>query len=274
VLRWGEHRGGMFVTVEGADRDGRETESSWHMIAEGDDGPLIPSMGAEAIIRHRLDGRRAPPGARAAVRELELADYEALFARRQIFSGVREQMAAAAPVYRRLLGDAFAALPAPIQAMHALTGTLAAEGRACVERGTGILARAIGAIFGFPPAARDIPVRVDFSLRKGREVWRRNFDGKSFTSTQEAGRGRFDRLLCERFGPFAFGLALVREGGRLDLLARAWSAFGIPLPRALVPHVSAYEIVEDGRFQFYVEIKLPLVGLVVRYRGWLVPCTP
>jgi hypothetical protein len=37
-----------------------------------------------------------------------------------------------------------------------------------------------------------------------------------------------------------------------------------------VPHVTAYESVEEGRFRFHVEIKLPLVGLVVRYRGWLV----
>jgi hypothetical protein len=270
VLRWGEHRGGMFVAVEGADHDGRKVEVSWHMIAEGDDGPLIPSMALEAIIRRRLDGRRGAPGARAALRELELADYEALFARRKIVCGVREQTGADAPLYRRLLGDAYAALPAPIQAMHALTGTLTAEGRATVERGSGVLARAIGALFGFPPAARDIPVKVDFALRDGREVWRRDFAGRTFTSTQEEGRGRFDRLLCERFGPFAFGIALVREADRLDLLARGWSVFGIPLPRALVPHVTAYESVEEGRFRFHVEIKLPLVGLVVRYRGWLV----
>ncbi len=271
MLRWGEHRGGMFVAVEGADRDGRKVESSWHMIAEGDDGPLIPSMAAEAIIRGRLDGRRSAPGARAALRELELSDYEALFARRKIFCGVREQMSAQTPLYRRLLGDAYTSMPAPIQAMHDLTGPLTAEGRATVERGSGILARAIGAIFGFPTAARDIPVKVDFALRDGREVWRRDFAGRGFTSTQEEGRGRFDRLLCERFGPFAFGIALVREADRLNLLARGWSFFGIPLPRALVPHVTAYESVEDDRFRFYVEIKLPLVGLVVRYRGWLVP---
>jgi hypothetical protein len=271
VLRWGEHRGGMFVAVAGADRDGRAMEASWHMIAEGDDGPFIPSMAAEAIICQRLDGRRGAPGARAALRELELADYEARFARRRIFCGVRERMAAETPLYRRLLGDVYAALPAPIQAMHELTASLTAEGRATVERGSGVLARAIGAVFGFPPEGRDIPVRVDFARRDGCEVWRREFAGRTFTSTQEEGRGRFDRLLCERFGPFAFGIALVIHADRLDLVARGWSMFGIPLPRALVPRVTAYESVADGRFRFHVEIKLPLIGLIVRYRGWLVP---
>jgi uncharacterized protein DUF4166 len=28
---------------------------------------------------------------------------------------------------------------------------------------------------------------------------------------------------------------------------------------------------EDGRFHFFVELPLPLAGLVIRYRGWLIP---
>ena len=271
ALRWGEHRGGMFVALAGAGPDGTPIERSWHMIAEGDDGPLIPSMATEAIIRRRLDGRRAAAGARAALRDLELADYEALFARRQIVSGLRDAADAAAPLYRRLLGDGYATLPAPIQALHDLTGTLTVEGRATVERGRGLLARVIAALFGFPPAGRDIPVKVDFALRDGREIWRRDFAGRTFVSTQEAGQGRFDRLMCERFGPFAFGIALVCDAERLTLVFRGWSAFGIPLPRALAPRAAAYECVEDGRFRFYVEIKLRLIGLLVRYQGWLAP---
>jgi hypothetical protein len=41
-LRWGDHRGGMFVEIEGTDAAGRTVRRSWHMLAEGDDGPLIP----------------------------------------------------------------------------------------------------------------------------------------------------------------------------------------------------------------------------------------
>jgi hypothetical protein len=127
-------------------------------------------------------------------------------------------------------------------------------------------------VVGFPPAGRDIPVKVDFALRDGREVWRRDFAGRTFSSTQEEGRGRFDRLMCERFGPFAFGIALVCEADRLRLDVRGWSVFGIPLPRALAPIGAAHESAEDGRFRFHVEIRLRLIGLVVRYQGWLVPC--
>src|SRR5512144_1685301 len=90
-------------------------------------------------------------------------------------------------------------------------------------------------------------------------------------STQEEGRGSFDRLMCERFGPFAFGIALKREADRLRLVIRRWSVLGIRLPHALAPFGSAYESAEDGRFHFHVEIRLPVIGLIVGYRGWLVP---
>src|SRR5262249_8997739 len=116
LLRWGEHRSGMFVALEGADATGRKIERSWHVIAEGDDGPFIPAMAAAAIIRRRVYGRGPHPGARVAAGEVELADYELQFAGRNILTGVREE--GGGPVYRRLLGDAYETLPAPIRAMH------------------------------------------------------------------------------------------------------------------------------------------------------------
>lgn len=276
VVRWGEHRGGMFVIVDGARGDGTPVERSWHLVAEGDDGPFIPSMAAEAIIRHCLDGRMPKPGARPATSELEVHDYEALFARRNIFTGCRENSAEtiALPLYRRLLGDAYESLPGPLQQMHDLSSRFAAKGRATVERGTGILARFVAAGFGFPPAGNDVPVEVDFQTRDGREYWRRTFAGLSFSSTQEAGQGRFEYLLCERFGPCVFGMALVIDGGKMRLVPRRWSFLGLPLPIAWAPFGDSYEHVENGRFCFHVDIRHPLTGLIVSYRGWLVPQTP
>ena len=85
VLRWGEHRGGMFVEIKAG-----SVVRSWHMVAEGDDGPLIPSMACEAIVRRCLEGKQPASGARAATGELELDDYDKLFARRAIHTGIRE----------------------------------------------------------------------------------------------------------------------------------------------------------------------------------------
>jgi hypothetical protein len=80
----------MFVEVEGIEAGGRPMKRSWHLLAEGDDGPYIPSMAVEAVVRNALEGRAPRPGARAAVSDLELDDYAKVFAGRMIFTGIRD----------------------------------------------------------------------------------------------------------------------------------------------------------------------------------------
>lgn len=268
-LSWGEHRGGMFVEVDGVDAEGRPSKRSWHLLAEGDDGPLIPSMAVAAIVRKALDGRMPAPGARTAVRDVELADYEALFAGKTIHTGFRDDTDKGKALYADLLGDAWKSLPAEIRAMH--EGAAMAEGSASVERGDGILSRLAARMAGFPPAAADVPVKVRFVTDGQGETWTRTFGTHGFSSRQFAGRGRSERLLCERFGPLTFAMALVAGKDRLSLVLRRWSFLGLPLPMWLCPRSNAYETVEDGRFRFHVGISHPVVGLIVRYRGWLEP---
>jgi hypothetical protein len=267
-LRWGEHRGGMFVAVRGRAAGGEQIERSWHLLAERDDGPLIPSMAVEAIVRKLLEGHAPPPGARPATRELELEDYERLFARRTIYTGVRET-GTTGSLYERLLGAAWNELPEEIRNMHAWQGHAEARGTAAVERGAGVLARLAAKLIGFPAAAAQVPVMVRFAARAGVETWTRTFSDDEFSSVQFAGEGRAAQLLCERFGLLTFAMALVVADGRLSLVPRRWSVLGIPLPLWLCPRAAAYESVEDGLFRFHVEIHHALTGLIVRYRGSL-----
>ncbi|WP_434724650.1 DUF4166 domain-containing protein [Mesorhizobium sp. RIZ17] len=268
-LSWGEHRGGMFVAAEGADEAGKPIKRSWHLLAEGDDGPLIPSMAVAAIVRKALDGRMPAPGARAAVGDVELEDYEALFAGKTIHSGFRDDTGKGKALYPDLLGDAWKNLPAEIRAMH--EGAVMAQGRASVERGDGLLSRLAARLIGFPPAGTDVAVKVRFDIGADGETWTRTFGTHGFSSRQFAGRGRSERLLCEGFGPLTFAMALVAGENRLSLVLRRWSLLGLPLPMWLCPRSNAYETVEDGRFRFHVEISHPLAGPIVRYRGWLEP---
>jgi hypothetical protein len=77
--------------------------------------------------------------------------------------------------------------------------------------------------------------------------------------------------LVERFGIAAFALALVIDGGRLFFVPRRWSILGMPMPGFLLPGGSSFEAEEAGLFHFNIEISLPLVGLIVAYKGTLRP---
>jgi hypothetical protein len=268
-LVWGEPRGGMYVAVTGEDARGETVSRSWDMIADGDSGPFVPSIAAAVLLRRWASGHPSPTGARACTADVDLSEYEEVFAQLGIVSAQCDGSGEAGPLYRRLLGQGFNVLPEAIRTMHDGEQSWRAEGRASVERGAGILARLAATLFGFPRATPDVPVSVQFDANRGSEIWTRNFGGNRFASVQSEGRGRNAGLMCERFGPFTFAIALVCEPGRLRLVVRGWRLFAIPLPRFLAPRGDTCESVEDGRFQFHVEIGFPWTGLIVRYRGWL-----
>ena len=268
ACRFGEHRGGMFLAAMG-EADGRPVTRSWHLLAEGDDGPLIPSMAIEALIRKLRAGDAPAPGARVAIGALSLADYEALFEKRSIRTGWRDDSAAGS-VYPRVLGATFDQLPPLLQALHRPGPHSQWAGRAQVTTGKGTLPRLVARLFRFPQAGADVPVTVTFSTdAQGVETWARDFGGRVMRSTQAEGKGRNTHLLEERFGPLRFGLALVRDADRLHLIPRRWSLLGLPLPGFLMPRGDSHERQEGDRFRFHVEIDLPLFGPVVRYNGWL-----
>ena len=267
-LRWGEHRGGMVVAVTGRDAQGRSVQRSWHLVAEADNGPWIPSMAAAAVVRRRLSGRRPEAGARAATEALDLDDFAPFFAERGIVTGTRESRDRE-PLFRRVLGPAFDLLPQPVQRLHSLNGIRELSGRATVERGRALLSRLIGRLIDLPRAGTDLPARVVISASPQGEIWERSIGSGRFRSHLREGSGSEAHLLVERFGLATMTMALVREGERLAYVVRGWRFLGLPMPRRLAPTGRTFERADGDRFHFDVEIRLPFAGLLARYRGWL-----
>jgi hypothetical protein len=271
-LHWGEDRGGMFVAVVGETREGRALRREWHLQADGDDGGFIPVMAVAAVIRKLLAGQPPPPGARTAVGDVALEDYEELFAQRRIVTGMRVRTGEKRlPLYQRILGGAWDGLAPQIRALHTVTATSSFSGRCSVVRGRNPLAWLAATLIGFPRTGADQPLTVQLSRERDGELWVRRSPGGSFASRQYEGRGRSRWLVRERFGAVSVDMALVAEGANLRYVLRRWALCGVPLPLILGPRSRALESVEDGQFRFDVEIALPLAGLVVRYQGTLTP---
>lgn len=273
-VRWGEHRGGMFVRVQGESFDGAvPVTREWHMLAEGSDGPLIPCMAVEAIVRNALDGVVPACGARTATSDVSLVDYEKLFARRTIYSGTREFDAKirAQPLYQRTLGDAWDRLSSQIRQLHSVAGESSFVGECSVERGRHPLAWLIATLIGFPDSGATQKISVRLVEEVDGERWIRQIGKRRFSSVQNPGRGAHQWLIRERFGPVAVYMALVVDGECLRYVIRKWTFCGIPLPLAIGPGTTAVESLHLGKFCFDVEIRHFLTGLIVRYRGTLSP---
>lgn len=269
---FGTDRGGMRVEVVGTTPTGAVERRTWTLIAEGGDGPRIPTLVARVLCRAALDGRLAP-GARACLGEATLQEVIEEAQGLRLHAAVHTEEIV--PLFAAALGtDALHALPAPVRALHTAHGTARFTGQADIDGATHLLGRFLRRAFGFPSAGRDVPLVFDVQREGHTEVWTRTFDGQAFRSVLSlagpVGSGR----VFERFGPFRFELALTpTPDGVAFPVTRGWF-LGVPWPRWLMPTSFAGERARDGVYRFDVDVRLPLIGRLMHYRGWLAPATP
>lgn len=260
----GSDRGAMRVEARGVDGEGRAVRSVWRLVAEPGEGPVTPGLPALAAIRATTAGQVAP-GARACVGVLTLEDVVAEMAPHGLAT---ETLVARGALYGRAIGPTFDGLPVAIRALHETPGRSLWRGEAMTEGAAGPLAAVVARMIGFPPARTTCPAEVAIDADGERSIWRRRIGGHAFASVLS--RPREGGRIQERFGPMVMDLRLTPEGDRLVYRVEGWRLGPIPLPRALAPSTRAHEEVDaDGRFAFDVEISLPLIGRLVRYRGWL-----
>ncbi len=182
-------------------------------------------------------------------------------------------MSASRPLFARLLGEDFERLPAVVADLHLRAGTTRYRGEVEVVRGTHPLARLCAWATRLPPSGHS-PIEVEIVAEGGRERWTRFVAGHAMRSRLWAADG----LLCERLGLATFGFRLSVEHDELVWRVERFRTLGIvPLPARWFSGVQARESAEcsvesaadGGRYRFDVRAALPLIGLLVHYRGWL-----
>ncbi|MEE4011899.1 DUF4166 domain-containing protein [Roseibium sp. FZY0029] len=266
--RFGSDRGGMEVRVAGLGRNGMPLAASWTLIAEAGDGPHIPAVPGAIMCRHLYEGD-VLPGARPCLGEFSLSDVKDATAHLTVHTYRAIQ---SAPVlFQQVLGATFKALPEPVRSLHTVFDQRQWAGEAKVTRGTSRLGQLLCRIVGFPPAADATPVTVTIERQGRKELWLRNFGGKTFRSVLSLSGAPGSGVVQEWFGPTTFNIHLNLKDGALAYPVGSGKLFGLPLPCWLLPVSEAVEAAPDGTFRFDVEISLPGLGRIVRYQGWLKP---
>jgi hypothetical protein len=175
----------------------------------------------------------------------------------------------AVPLFRRVLGGLLEQTPACVRDLHERTGTHLYRGKVVVERGNGRLARILAWMARLPPAGNG-PIEVEIVANGGRERWSRRIGKHEMRSRLWS--FWFSWYLWELLGPVLFGFRLDVEQGSIVWRVQAVRVFGVlPLPQSWFRNVISRESGVGGRYRFDVRAEMPLVGLLVHYRGWLEP---
>lgn len=169
-----------------------------------------------------------------------------------------------------LLGDeTWQCLPPAVQAMHGSAPQLHARGMADVAGRSHLPARWLRRLLGLPPPGPEQALALTIERRGMHEVWTRRFANRCMRSTLQRRPG--SPLLYERLGPATLGFALRRDGDAIDWQLRSLHVLGLPLPRALHGQVGSRSGFRDGRYHFSVDVRLPWLGQLIGYQGWLEP---
>ncbi len=263
--RFGTSSGGMVVEVTGVDGEGRNAEARWELAARAGSGPLVPLGPAAAIVARLASGTNVPPGARSAAGLVSLAEIA------QWYEGHAITMSTAAvavepALFRRLLAEAFDRLPEATRRLHRGRPAIVADGEAEVEASGSAMGRLLARLLSMPVRSGRVPLRVVIEQREGREYWSRRFGNETMRTQMRA----MDGLIVERFGPFSMRMRLEAHEDGIDMRLVGGACLGVPIPRWLLPRVTAEERVDErGRHLFRVDISLPLLGRLVAYAGHL-----
>lgn len=264
----GSDWGGMIAEAKGVDADGKPAMARWWLRAKGGAGPNVPVLAALAVVRRLRDGTLGGSGAGPCVGLLSLDDFNGEIAKLGIETGI-ERVAPPMPLFRAALGAAFDGLPEETRAIHSPSPVLLLQGLADVEGGANAAGRAIARLFGFPSAARAVPLSVVIEQEEdGSEGWSRVYPGQAMRSRLTAPDAA-GASVEEHFGWLRFTLALKAVPDGIDIRIAGARLGQLPLPRFAWPRIIASERAERTRHRFDVEVGLPMVGRLVRYTGWL-----
>lgn len=176
-------------------------------------------------------------------------------------------MSSSAALFRALLpSDDWSRVAPAVQRMHAEGGVVQACGQADVAGATHPLARLLRRLLALPEPGPGQAITVTIERHATHERWSRQFQRGRMCSTLRASK---HGQLLERLGPATLCFALRRDGDAIDWRLQGMRLLGLPVPRALCGSVLSRSGVRDGRYAFDVDVRLPLIGQLVAYRGWL-----
>lgn len=166
-------------------------------------------------------------------------------------------------VYQKILQDEFEKLGPSLQYSHGSQTLVIASGMIDVEYGTNIFARWLNLIAKMPPKGLQQHVKLRVERNEKEEIWTRDFEGKIFTTIQFEKNG----YMIEKSGPAALKFQISVIGNSIHFVQKHTLFFGIAAPKIFSLQSTANSIEDENGWKVDVEVKSPLFGLMLRYKG-------
>lgn len=177
------------------------------------------------------------------------------------------------PVVETWFGDAFAQLHPLLQQLHRSGGTL--SGTVDIRLGTGLagwVGRRLAQKLGVPPREGSASMRVSIYSSEAGLHWDRSFNETSTFASTFTPAGRYPSgYWVESSGLLRLKLAVAIVDGGWVWQPIGGRLAGVPFPVWLLPRTVASKRIDNGRYQFKVEVGLPLLGTVLSYSGNMNP---
>lgn len=259
---FGTDTGAMYMKLRGVDSANKPIYRRWYLIARAGHGPQIPATPAIILARKIMRGELKQAGAYSA---------SGCITRGELLSALKnyaiEEVIPTGSLYQNMLLGRYAVLPQAVQRLHAVDGEIKYSGRAEVKRGRGYIVNLLADLLSLPKAGSNVDVNVHIEQQGDKEIWTRHFNGQKFRSVQWHKGG----LLYERLPLTTLVMAVETSQERLRLELQQVYVFGLPVAGLLRPKVTAVETQQFTSFCFHIKVELPLLGLLVEYKGALNP---
>lgn len=171
-------------------------------------------------------------------------------------------------LFRGLLGSRWEALPSRVRLLHKEGALVVARGRTDVRGGHRRLPCALRACLNMPAPVADAPLEVEIRRKGQEETWTRRFPDALLQSRLKPS-SRWPDAFEEQLGAARITFTFAIKDGQLRWVTREVRLLALRLPLRWFHGIDARCSEREGRYRFDISVRLPFVGLLVAYAGWL-----
>lgn len=167
-------------------------------------------------------------------------------------------------------GERFSSLHPLLQKLHTEGGRLTGNVEICYGKGlAGFIGGRLAKKMNLPCGGAHQLV-VSISHDGDGLHWGRCFDDEALVESLFKPVGRIENgYWIETTGPLSMKLTVDINNGGWFWRCLSINFLGCPIPIWLAPQTNAYKIIENGKYRFYVDFSLPIIGSLISYQGLL-----